>query len=166
MRTDLISDLFHHLNSAHKLGVGKCDKATHEKLERLEIPMDLRRTLQWYWTTLGGEVGGYELHSVNSIFQHEDFKQLSKYKMIPIGSAANGDILVINYQQENPAIGLVSHDELWESKGNPLEVYEVVTASIDEYLFRAVEKMYLPIDYYAARELNALKREMKSQQPV
>jgi hypothetical protein len=86
--------------------------------------------------------------------------------MIPIGSAANGDILVINYQQESPAVGLVSHDELWESKGNPLEVYEVVTASIDEYLFRAVEKMYLPIDYYAAHELNALKREMRSQQPV
>ncbi len=162
MRSELIGDLLRHLDSDQGLKIGRCDKSTHEKLELLEIPLELKRSLQWNWTTSGGEMGDYSLDSVNSIFRHEDFDLLVKHKMIPIGSAINGDILVISYENENPAIGLVSHDELWEMEVSPRDVYETVTESIDEFLFRAAEKMYLPFDYYSARELNELRREMKS----
>ncbi|HWE40781.1 MAG TPA: hypothetical protein VG406_29845 [Isosphaeraceae bacterium] len=75
--------------------------------------------------------------------------------MVPIGSARNGDPLVIRVIGEKEyEVGLVSHDQLW---GNPdLEAgraYVRVTSSLEEFLVRSAEGMYLPIDYYAAKDL-------------
>ena len=38
-------------------------------------------------------------------------------------------------------------------------MYVEVTASIDEYLWRAAEGRFLPVDFYAAIELNEMQGE-------
>src|SRR5687767_3290063 len=148
MRTELIQDLFHHLDQDGSLNIGYADERTTQMLEALAIPVDLKRALQWYWTTRGGDVGPYCLDSVNSILSNSDFSALFQAGMIPIGSAVNGDILVIRIDNDGCHIGLVSHDQFWEGECSPGEAYVEVTRTIDEYLWRSVELRYLPIDYY------------------
>jgi hypothetical protein len=83
--------------------------------------------------------------------------------MFPIGYAANGDALVLTFTEEKCAVGLVSHDQLWEEENVPKEAYVEVTGSIDEFLWRAVEGRYLPIDSYAASELLEMRKELGSE---
>jgi hypothetical protein len=158
MRYELAKDLLHHLDSDGSLGIGNADTKTTAILEDLQIPLDLKRLLQWSWTTRGGQVGPYVLYSVNEIPSNDDYEQLLKYRMIPVGYAANGDILVIHFVDEKYAVGLVSHDEFWEGESDPLQAYAEVTPSIDEYLWRAAESRYLPIDFYSAIELVELRK--------
>lgn len=160
MRIELIQDLFHHLDSNDSLKIGYADESTTRALEELDIPLDLKRTLQWYWTTSGGIVGPYTLDSVNVILANNDFSKLFQSRMIPIGFAVNGDILVIRTANDGCNIGLVSHEIFWEEECGPVEAYVEITQTIDEYLWRSVEGRYLPIDYYSATELAELRDDV------
>jgi len=166
MRYELVKDLLHHLDSNGSLGIGNAEEKTTAILEELQIPIDLKRLLQWYWTKNGGQVGPYTLYSINKIPANDDYDQLLNYKMIPVGFAANGDILVIRFLDENCSVGLVSHDELREGESDPIEAYAEVTPSIDEYLWRAAESRYLPIDFYAASELVELRKSLSESQTL
>jgi hypothetical protein len=79
--------------------------------------------------------------------------------MLPIGSAINGDLLVLSFTEESCEVGLVSHDEFWED-GDARSAYVAVTPSIDEFLWRAAEGRYLPIDFYAADELQEMRKKI------
>src|SRR5688572_26722463 len=111
MRTDLIRDLFQHLDSDGSLRVGNCPKEANRTLEEMPLPLGLKRVLQWYWTNNGGEIGGYTLYSVEESLANKDLSSLIVAKMLPIGYAANGDPLVLCFSEERCAIGLVSHDQ-------------------------------------------------------
>lgn len=160
MRYELVKDLLHHLDRDNGLKVGHADEKTTGHLEGLPIPLDLKRLLQWSWTTSGGQVGPYFLDSVNSIPDNYDYERLMLHHLIPVGHAANGDILVIRFEDEHCRIGLVSHDELWEEVGTPDAAFVEVAPTLDEYFWRVCEGRYLPIDFYAASELAELRREV------
>ena len=160
MRTALISDLLQHLDSDGSLRVGHCPEAASQKLEEMSIPLGVKRVLQWYWTNRGGGVGGYTLYSVEESLANEDLGRLLATGMLPIGYAANGDPLVLRFDEERCEVGLVSHDRLWEEGSDPKECYAEVTGSIEEFLWRAAEGRYLPIDYYAASELLEMRKEV------
>jgi hypothetical protein len=160
MRTNLIRDFFQHLDADGSLQVGHCPEAANHTLEGMPLPIDLKHVLQWYWTNCGGEVGGYILYSVEESLANEDLPKLIAASMFPIGYAANGDPLVLCFTEEKYAVGLVSHDQLWEEESDPKEAYVEVTRSIDEFLWRAAEGRYLPVDYYAASELLEMRKEL------
>ena len=126
----------------------------------MPLPLALKRVLQWYWTNSGGEIGGYIVHSVEESLANKDLSTLLGANMIPIGYAANGDPLVLCFSDERCAVGLVSHDQFWEEGGDPATAYAEVTSSIDEFLWRAAEGRYLPVDYYAASELLEMRKEI------
>lgn len=158
MRPDLIRDLFLHLDRDGSLQIGSCNTTTNHTLERLPIPLNLKRTLQWNWMRSGGSVGKYTLYGINAVLQHDDFQSLFQDSMIPIGHALNGDLLVLRFTKDKCAVGLVSHDLLWEENTSPDEAY-VETSSIEEYLWRAAEGLFLPTDYYTASDLAELRYE-------
>jgi hypothetical protein len=160
MRTDLIRDLFQHLDCDGSLQVGDCPKEANRTLEEMPLPLGLKRVLQWYWTNSGGEIGGYTFYSVEESLATKDLPSLMAANMFPFGSAANGDPLVLCFNEERCAIGLVSHDQFWEEDADPKAAYAEVTASIDELLWRAAEGRYLPVDYYAASELLEMRKEI------
>ena len=55
----------------------------------------------------------------------------------------------------------MSHDELWEEETPPAECYSEISGTVDEYLHRVAEGLFLPIDFYSATEWNALRRELR-----
>lgn len=160
MRADLIRDLFQHLDADGSLQVGNCPASASRTLEELALPVSLKRVLQWYWTNRGGEVGPYSLYSVEEFLSNEDFSKLIAASMITIGFAANGDPLVLRFSEERCEVGLISHDEFWPDGGEAKSAYSVVTASIEEYLWRAAEGHYLPVDSYAASQLVEMRTEI------
>ena len=160
MRTDLIRDLFQHLDCDGSLQVGHCPNEANRTLEEMPLPLRLKRVLQWYWTNSGGEIGGYTLYSVEESLANNDLPSLIVANMFPIGYAGNGDPLVLCFNDERCAIGLVSHDQFWGEAADPKSAYAEVTASIDEFLWRAAEGRYLPVDYYVASELLAMRKEI------
>src|SRR5688572_30919373 len=97
MRYQLIVDLLNHLDVDGSLSIGYASERTTNVIEGLSIPIDLKRLLQWSWTTRGGQVGRYFLDSVNDILANNDFERLLQHQMIPIGHAPNGDILVLRF---------------------------------------------------------------------
>ena len=160
MRSTLIRDLFQYLDSDGSLQVGRCPNDANRTIEEMPFPLELKRVLQWHWTNSGGEIGGYSLYSVEESLANKDLPSLIVAKMFPIGYAANGDPLVLCFNEERCAIGLISHDQFWEEGADPQKAYVEVTASIDEFLWRAAEGRYLPIDYYAASELLEMRTEI------
>ena len=163
MRTDLIRDLFQHLDVDGSLQVGDCPERAKQQVEALPLPLDVKRMLQWYWTNAGGEVGRYTLYGVEEALAQEDLDRYLAAGMFPIGYALNGDPLVLRFSEDRCAVGLVSHDQLWEEEvSGPEGAYVEVTASVEEYLWRVAEGRYLPIDYYAASELVEMRREVDS----
>lgn len=162
MRMAVIRDLFQHLDRDGSLQLGDCSDAEKRKVEEMTLPRDVKHVLQRDWPTRGAEVGGYNLYTVKEILASEDLPRLLAVSMIQIGFARNGDLLVLSFSDDRCAVGLVSHDELWEDlEGDPREMYVEVTGSIEEYLWRAAEGRYLPVDIYAADELLEMRREVE-----
>ena len=163
MRSSLIRDLFQHLDRDGSLQVGHCPEAENRRFEEMQLPTDVKRVLQRYWPARGAEVGGYNLYSPKEILDQEDQPRLLAVGMLQIGFARNGDLLVLCFTEDKCAVGLVSHDELWEElDGDPREMYVEVTGSIDEYLWKASEGRFLPVDFYAAIELHEMRGESDS----
>lgn len=160
MRTSLIRDLFQHLDRDGALQAGHCPEAEKRRLEEMQLPTEVKQVLQRYWPARGAEVGGYNLYTPREILDQEDQPRLLAVGMLQIGFARNGDLLVLSFTEDKCAVGLVSHDELWEDlNGDPREMYVQVTKSIDEYLWKAAEGRFLPVDFYAAIELDEMRRE-------
>lgn len=163
MRSDLIRDLFRHLDADGSLQVGNCGAGANRTLEELSLPISLKRVLQWYWTNGGGTVGPYTLYSIEGALSDEDFPRLLSAAMIPIGYAQNGDPLVLRFGDEWCEVGLISHDQFWADGGDALSAYSRVAGSIEEYLWRAAEGHYLPVDSLAASELIEMQTDINSE---
>jgi hypothetical protein len=162
VKSALISDLMGHLDSKNKLRVGPASKSAQEKIAALDIPRSLKLILQQDWLNKAGDVGCFYVLSVDKIFKNNDFERLLKSKMIPIGSSGNGDILSIDFNDENKIqVRLASHEIIWEdASADPRKASAMVTPSLEEFLLRVADDMYLPSDYYAAKELSELRKEM------
>jgi hypothetical protein len=161
MRDYLIADLFRFLAKKGQFEVGHPSKDVERQRESLPVPLDVKRLLQWQWPRSYVEVGPYGLNPAEDILRNEDLSRLLPAHMIPIGNARNGDLLVVRFATEGQAeVGLVSHDELWEGECEPEQAYVAVSATVEEYLYRAAEGRYLPIDSCAATDLVSLQSEM------
>jgi hypothetical protein len=166
MRFELIRDLMLRLDEKVELNVGNCDAVLEAQIEKSPLPMDLKRVFQWSWANNYGTVGNYRIHSVKDAFANERFDLLIKANMIGIGSARNGDMLVVRFSNENCEVGFLNHIELAvaidEDKA-PHDFYVKVCGTLDELLFRLIEDRYLPIDYWAALELSELHSELQKE---
>ena len=159
MRKNLISSLTNLLPPALK--VGKCKPDIVVKVNAQPFPVWLKQLLWWNWPTKSGGVWPcYEINSAKDILADELFPQLVAASMVPIGSTINGDTLVIRFADESAEVGFVSHEEVY-SAANISDVYAQVTPTLEEFLLRVNDRMFLPTDYWDAGEFSGLLREMR-----
>jgi hypothetical protein len=116
MRTDLIRDLFQHLDSGGALQVGRCPNDAKRTLEEMPLPLGLTRVLQWNWTNSGGKIGGYSLYSVEESLANDDLPSLIAVNMFPIGYAANGDPLVPQFKAGVSGSPIHLIESLWQRR--------------------------------------------------
>ena len=166
MRHFLIRDLMLHLDRDGVLGVDHCKKELADRIEKLALPLNLKRTFQWNWATRYADLGKYRINSVDEVFSGEYFTQLLAAQMLEIGSACDGSNLVVRFTSEECEVGLLDGATLaGEEFATPANHYVKVCGSLDELLFRLAEKMFLPADYCSACDLRELKKTMPNTEP-
>jgi hypothetical protein len=143
MRDDLIADLLHFLGRKCGFEAGHAPTSVQRELDALPIPLDLKRLLQWRWPKTVAAIGPYQVVPAEQVLEDERLTRLLEAEMVPVGIARNGDLLVLRFGKEKAAVGLVSHDQLWEGGASP-------------------EDAFVPIDSFSASELNALRDEIRS----
>lgn len=161
MRIELLRDYLRHLAEEQDGEIGAASNDGQQWVSQHKgLPVDLHQLLQTSWPTAEMNAGPYTLHSVSDLSQNDNSEAVFKKGMFLFGSAPNGDLLVLkltskwSYECE---VGLVSHEEFWSGNLLPDACYVPVCHDFDEFLYRAVEKKYLPMDYFCAIEHRKLK---------
>jgi hypothetical protein len=163
MRDDLIRDLFPYIGEKSGFTVGHAPREVEQRLEELPVTLHVKRLLQWRWPTSLVRVGPYTLDSAEAILANDDLEKLLAAKMVLVGSARNGDLLVVFFPNEDRTeVGLVSHDQLWDDELPPHQAYIQVTGTVKEYLLRVAEGRFLPVDSCLAGELESLKAILRA----
>jgi hypothetical protein len=157
-RINLIRDLAHKLNRSLK--IGDCPARLKGAIEAMKLPTGLYQLLLFSWVNKEGYVhGDYVLYTIRDIVGYRGLDRFLSEKMLPIGSAANGDPIVIRFDEENFEVGMLSHEEMHEVQ-NWADIYAQVVPTLEEFLLRIVDRLYLPIDSFAAKEYVSLREEM------
>lgn len=162
MRSELICDILHHLDSMLNgaLKVGDCPGKFNDVIEQWEIPMSLKRLLQWKWFNVPLDAG-FSIYSVEQIVESEDEPRFRAQQMMQIGSCINGDMICIDYSQEECPVYFTSHDTLWEEENTSARDCSVlIFDSLAELMLRIAESKYIPTDYYSGSEYRKTRNEM------
>jgi len=157
---ELLRDLAGQLDPALK--IGDCAPRLKPAIEALRLPTWLMQLLWWSWVNKAGELRGiYFLQPVSKILKHRDLQRMLAERLLPIGSASQGDELVIRFQDQGGAVGLLSHEEIYSSP-RLLDNYHEICPTLEEFLLRVVDRMFLPRDSYSAREYASLRAQMRT----
>lgn len=163
MNSDVCREFFYHLNLDRSLDVGSSPEAVVDWLKKIELPRGLKHLLMHSWPQSSGFVAGrVHVHSALSLTSNDLTNEILKHRLLNIGSAPNGDFLVIDLTTDNCVPGFISHSEwspYYSEPGNPRDFLQPIARSFDSFLYRLVEERYLPTDYYAAKAHNQFLRE-------
>ena len=155
MRSSVCSELLHHFDADEALAVDSSPPEFAKWLDTVTLPWDLQHLLRFDWPQKSGYIGHLRIMSAQELLADEFLGSLLRHQLLPIGSAPNGDTLVIRTGSDQCEVGFLTHEEYWEHQEDPLTVYQPIARTLDSLLYRLVEGRYIPTDYYAAKEFNA-----------
>lgn len=159
LNLELTRDLLHHLDRSGDLGLVTCEKALSEQVEKLPIPMKLKRVLQWTWPAKTAYALKFPIYGLKEILSNEWLDRLLAAEMIQISSSKSGDQIVVSFASESCEVGFVNCIELaGDEEISPRAIYVPFCSGLDEFLFRLAEQRYMPVDYVAAVELLEMKK--------
>ncbi|MBX3426399.1 MAG: hypothetical protein KF688_12025 [Pirellulales bacterium] len=153
--TQQIVDRLQRLSDESGCRLTAAPSATQQWLrEDSRLPPELVDILSESWPSEDVSLGGYELWSLDHRSDSERAKIAFKGGYFLIGSAGNGDLLVVQRHPdaiEECEIGLISHEEMWD-KGSALGSVYVPICRGFTTLLDAAEADRLPLDFYDARQ--------------
>jgi len=162
MNDDLCRDFIFHLDKDNSLQCGEAPDNIQTWLEGLNLPLNLLRFMRWYWPQSDCKIAHYKILSSQSIYVHEVTPIFLEFDLLNIGWAPNGDWLVIDFSKEACEPGFIPF-ALWNPEATKLEdprtSFQAISRSLDAFLYRAMEGLFLPFDSYAAENLNAFLEE-------
>ena len=161
MRAGACREFLIHLDRECELEVGSSPKTVANWLDKANLPWDLAQLLRFDWPQKGAEIHGrgIRIAAAKDILANEFRKDLQRHGFLPIGSAPNGDMLVVRCDAQPCEVGYITHEEYWEHKDDPQLAYQRIARSLDSLLYRIIEHRYVPIDYYSAKEFNEFLAE-------
>ena len=167
MRSELISGFLQHLDADGELGVGVDTAKTEAAVEALPLPIGLKRIIQWSWPQKYGQFGPLEIFDVESILEEECLDVFLKHSLLPVGKAGNGDWLVIYFAEADRCpVGFVRLFDPQERMPDLSKDYFQLEASLERFLFRAAEGLYLPGDSYECAAWDSFTRELEPRKPA
>jgi hypothetical protein len=161
MNRGLARELILHVDKGN-LNSGNAPKNVAHWLEELGLPMGLLRFLQWNWVARDCELAHLRLYCMESIYGDDITKALLPYKLLQIGAAPNGDTLVADFSTESCRPGFVTHEEWHPGSREPMDprqFFRPAARTFESLLYRIAEGLYVPTDYYAARDFNKFLEE-------
>lgn len=118
-------------------------------LESHRLPLWLKRHVMAGCLARTTQVGLAYFLSPGAIRkQNEAYPELRRHGFFQIGSASDGDPLVVRFTGEPGAVGYISHDALWRDPEDREVLFLKVAPSIGAYALMAKKVEGCPIDYY------------------
>jgi hypothetical protein len=162
MNNSLCKEFIRYLDRDDSLNCGHAPEHIQNWLEEIGLPMNLLRFMQWNWPQANCLLAHIDIQSSESIYADDSTYHLLKHKFMNAGSAPNGDWFVIDFVTDACRPGFITHEE-WSPRSaepqDPREYYQPIARTFDSFLYRVVEGLYLPTDFYAARDFNAFLEE-------
>jgi len=160
MRTSVCREFLLYLDRNGELDVGESPKAVVKWLKQSNLPFDLKHLLHFDWPQKTAEILPWlRLSAAKEIPALEARNKLLRHGFLQVGSSVGGDPLVIRWDLEPFEVGFLTHEEFWGQDVEPQKVYARIARSLESLLYRVVEDRYVPIDYYAAKDINAFLAE-------
>ena len=162
MRASVCSEFLHYLHPDKEQGIGKPPQDVANWLDKTSLPAELLSLLRYDWLQEGAYFGHLYFMSARAIFNDEVRDDFLRQGFLNIGSAPNGDMLVICCDSDRCEVGFITHEEWWEHKDALAEVYQPIARTLDTLLYKLVEGRYLPRDYYSAKGFNTFLAEERA----
>jgi hypothetical protein len=162
MRDDLIGELLRHLQGRDDWSLGRCPKTVAVTLQTLGLPLGLTRLLVLRWVNRKHVyVGKYLLLTASEIADDPWLLVFVAQGMVPIGRAPSGDFLVLRFAK-NHAIEVGLANAQFSRAPHTLHApheYAPVMRSLDEFLLRIADGLFVPSDFESARQWTELHHE-------
>ena len=137
-------------------------------IDDLNLPDGLARFMMQSWPQTDGSIAHIRINSSLSLYAHEVTGPFIEHQFINAGFAPNGDWFVIDFSTESCRPGFITLGEWtpWlDEPTDPRTYFVPIARSFESFLYRAIERLYLPTDSYAASEFRAfLNQEKKGEQ--
>jgi hypothetical protein len=162
MNESLCREFMVHLDLDGKLKTGYADEETQEWLDSLDLSVELKCLMKWQWPRVDCEVAKIRLWPMSKIRGGEITPLLLEHQLFHVGNAINGDWLVVDFSTDACVPGFVTYSEwmAWDDEPeNPRKYFQPIARGFDSFLYRLVEKLFVPTDYYAAKEFNEFLAE-------
>ena len=150
MSVDVAREFLHHLDEDGEFAIGHSPPAVAAWLDQTDLPWELGQLLRFYWPQQNGYVRHLRLDAASDILKNPDLEKLLHRRIVPIGSAPNGDPLVIRCDGDRLEVGFLSHEI-----GDGTVKYQPIARTIESLLYRLMEGRYVPTDYHSAKAFNA-----------
>ncbi len=159
MNYDVCREFLNHLDTDREFKVGDSPPVFGEWLDTLKLPWAFNHILRSSWPRRSGYIRHILLWNAKGIFKNPIRDIFVLQKFLAIGSAPNGDYLVVNFSDSNCEVGFVSHENCCDHEGSLINCYQPIARGLDSLLFKLIEGHYLPTDYYAAKAFNQFLKE-------
>jgi|GEM_PF-2879346 len=167
MNESICSEFIQHLDQHGSLECGRAPEHIIAWIDDLNLPDGLARFMMHNWPQADGFITHIRISSSLSLYADEATGPLLKHKFLNAGFAPNGDWFVIDFSTETCRPGFVTLCEWtpWlDEPTDPRRFFEPIARSFESFLYRVVERLYLPTDSYAAKEFNEfLTRERRNE---
>jgi len=119
-------------------------------LRQKRIPEWLQRHFIRYALAKDMAVGVVRLYAPSSIKrENNQYPIMVRRGFLQVGSATNGDPVVVQFSRRTGKTGYLSHDELWSDEPeDPNGYFLPVSDSLGAFVALAVQIEMCPLDYY------------------
>lgn len=159
MRTNLCAEFLIHADREELAGIGKSAPKVVKWLDKQNLPSSLLHLLQFYWPqkeNLG--IRHLVFYTANEIVNDGWQKECLRQRLLTIGSAPNGDYLVVRLDTDQCEVDFISHEE-WDHEADYHQFYQPIAKSLDSLLYRLIVDKFVPADYFVAQDYNSLLEE-------
>ncbi len=155
-----------YLDSDDSLKVGEPSEKIKRWLRKQKLPSEFLTVALRYWPQDPNcELGHITMNSSLQIYEDEEITPLlASFNFFNAGSSSTGDFFVVDLSTKECVPGFITLSEWdrWAKDPDPRPLFQPIARSFDSFLYRVVEKLFLPVDYYSAQAFNKfLKAEGK-----
>jgi hypothetical protein len=146
--------------------IGYASKRDISWVEKHLLPIDLKRTLQWYWPLSTCQIGPVAFEPVSGIRTFPWTDAIIACDLYPLGFGPSGDVFACDFAANRCCVGFINHGK-YGGGSDAREYFQATFSSLASYLYLVDGRRYVPADYYAARDfINFLADESAAKLPI
>lgn len=141
--------------------IGHASKRDIAWVEKLSIPVDLKRLLQWHWPLGACQIGPITLGPISDISRFPWIDEILECGLLPLGFGPSGDWFVCDLTTTDCNVGFINHERY--GGGNDARIhYQAAYRSLESYLHSVDLGRFMPGDFYDARDYHRFLSEESS----